>query len=139
MRNLEVTMNYLVPFSSLRHSVRFVSGKGSLKADMTYDGFLDVVRKLLVAVPVDEDWYRAQYPDVAEAIDAGAYASAASHFVDHGYLEGRSPYQMKVDEAYYLATYADVREGIADGTILSAQDHYDRHGHEEGRLPVPPV
>lgn len=132
-------MNYLIPFASLRHSVRFVSEKGNLKADMTYEEFLDIVRKLLAAVPVDEEWYRAQYPDVAAAIDAGAYANATSHFIDHGYIEGRRPYQVKVDEAFYLSTYADVREGIAEGTIASAQEHYDRHGHEEGRLPVPPL
>jgi hypothetical protein len=132
-------MHYLVPFASLKQSVRFVSEKGNLKADMTYDEFLDIVRKLLMAVPVDEAWYREQYPDVATAIDGGAYPSATSHFVDHGYLEGRRPFPVKVDEAFYLATYEDVRDGIAGGTIVSVQDHYDRHGYEEGRLPCPAV
>ena len=132
-------MKYLVPFASLKQSVRFVSEKGNLKADMTYDEFLDVVRKLLMAVPVDEGWYRAQYPDVASAIDDGAYASATSHFVDHGYLEGRRPFPVKIDEAYYLAANQDVRDGIADGTIPSAQEHFDRHGYEEGRSPAPLV
>ncbi len=132
-------MHYLVPFASLKQSVRFVSEKGNLKADMTYDEFLDIVRKLLMAVPVNEAWYREQYPDVATAIDGGAYTSATSHFVDHGYLEGRRPFPVTVDEAFYLATNEDVRDGIASGTIASVQDHYDRHGYEEGRLPGPVV
>lgn len=130
-------MKYLVPFATLKQSVSFVSEKGNLKADMTYDEFLDMVRKLLMAVPVDEAWYREQYPDVAAAIDGGAYPSATAHFVDHGYLEGRRPFPVQVDEAFYLTTYPDLRDGLASGAISSVQDHYDRHGYEEGRLPGP--
>jgi hypothetical protein len=130
-------MKYLVPFASLKQTIRFVSEKGSLKADMTYDEFLDVVRKLLAAIPVDETWYRATYPDVAEAIDAGIYTSATGHFVEHGYLEGRRPFPFEVNEAWYLETYPDVQEGIESGEILSAQDHYNLHGYDEGRMPAP--
>ncbi len=130
-------MKYLVPFATLRQTIRFVSEKGSLKADLTYDEFLDVVRKLLVALPVDEEWYRATYPDVAEAIDAGVYTSATSHFTEHGYLEGRRPFAFEVDTEWYLETYPDVKEGIETGEILSAEDHYNRHGYEEGRMPAP--
>lgn len=130
-------MKYLVPFTALKQSIRFVSEKGSLKADMTYDEFLEVVRKLLVAIPVDEMWYRASYPDVAEAIDAGTYTSATSHFVEHGYLEGRRPFAFEIDEAWYLEKYPDVQEGIATGEIASAEEHYNAHGYDEGRMPSP--
>jgi hypothetical protein len=132
-------MNYLVPFSSLKQSVRFISAKGNLKADLAYDEFIELIRKLLMAIPVDEAWYRTEYPDVAAAIDAGAYTSATSHFVDHGYLEGRRPFQVKVDEAYYIAQNQDVHDGLANGTIASAQEHFDRHGYAEGRAPAPSV
>jgi len=130
-------MKYLVPFASLKQSIRFVSEKGNLKADMTYDEFLEVLRKLLVAIPVDEQWYRASYPDVAEAIDAGVYTSATSHFVEHGYLEGRRPFAFEVNEAWYLDKYPDVQEGITAGVFASAQEHYNTHGYDEGRMPAP--
>ncbi len=130
-------MKYLVPFSILRKSLSFVSSKGTLKADMTYDEFLDVIRRLLTVVEVDEVWYRAVYPDVAQAIDAGVYRSATAHFVEHGYLEGRRPFEFKVDTAWYITKYPDVQEGIDSGELLSAQDHYNRHGYDEGRIPAP--
>lgn len=38
---------------------------------------------------VDEPWYLAQYPDVAEAVRKGALPSARHHFLRHGYAEGR--------------------------------------------------
>ncbi len=130
-------MKYLVPFASLKRSIRFVSDRGNLKADMTYEEFLDVVRKLLMAVPVDEPWYRATYPDVAEAIDDGTYRSAGDHFVEHGYLEGRLPYAFPVDESWYLAAYPDVKQSVDSGEVTSVQDHYRVHGYGEGRMPAP--
>jgi hypothetical protein len=128
--------NYLVPFATLKNAINLVSLKGQLKIDLTYDAFLGIVRKLLEAAPVDEAWYRATYPDVAEAIDAGTYRNGKHHFVANGYLEGRRPFPMAVDEAFYLAEYPDVREGIEDGLFASAQEHFSRHGYEEGRRPT---
>ena len=92
-------MKYLLPFGLLKNSVRVVSVKGQLKIDMNYDEFLDLVRNFLQAVPIDEAWYCRVYPDVADAIKAGAYRSARQHFVDHGYFEGRRPFELEVDEA----------------------------------------
>jgi len=130
-------MTYILPFATLKSKLRLLSVRGQLKLDITYDDFLDVVRQLLEAVPVDEAWYRDHYPDVAEAIDAGTYRSARHHFVTHGYLEGRQPSEILVDEDWYLMTNADVRAGIEDGRFESAQVHFARHGYAEGRRPVP--
>ncbi len=130
------TMTYLVPFSVLKGATRVVSLRGQLKIDMNYDEYLDVLRKLLRAVPVDETWYLETYPDVADAIHAGTYRNAQSHFVEHGYFEGRLPSKLQINEAWYLDTYPDVKTGIAEGTITSAADHFRTHGYEEGRLPV---
>lgn len=127
---------YVVPFAALRRAVPLVSVQGQLKVDLRYEDFLDVVRRLLQGVAVDEAFYRATYPDVAEAIAAGLYRNARAHFVANGYLEGRQPFAMAVDEAWYLATYPDVVEGIEDGAFKSAQDHFTRHGYEEGRRPA---
>jgi hypothetical protein len=128
-------VNYLPPFGALRNSVRLLSSKGQLKVDMTYDEFLALVKKLLPAVPIDEQWYRATYPDVDAAIRAGAYRSARQHFVEHGYFEGRRPFDIEVDEAAYLRRYPDIEESVRQGIVESARDHFIRHGYEEGRIP----
>jgi hypothetical protein len=129
-------MQYLVPFSALKNAVKIVSLKGQLKVDMTYDEFLDVVRSFLRAVPVDEAWYRAAYPDVQEAIEAGTYRDAKQHFIANGYLEGRRPFPLQVDEAWYLGAYPDVKDGIENGVFQSAHEHFAQHGYAEGRRPA---
>ena len=129
-------MEYLVPFSTLKNSLKLVSLKGQLKVDMTYDELLDLVRQFLQAVPVDEEWYRATYADVNEAIEAGTYRDARHHFMANGYLEGRRPFPLQIDEAFYLKAYPDVKGGIEEGLFGSAQDHFTRHGYDEGRRPA---
>ncbi len=128
-------MKYLVPFSTLKNSIKLLSVKGQLKVDMNYDEFLDLVKKFLAAVPIDEEWYRTTYPDVADAIKAGAYRSARQHFVDHGYFEGRRPFDLEIDEAWYMKQYPDIEQSVKSGAVASAKDHFERHGYEEGRLP----
>lgn len=59
-----------------------------------YDDLLDVLRCYVAAVPVDADWYMAQYPGVAAFIARTATATAASHFTQHGYFEGRHPFEL---------------------------------------------
>ena len=128
-------MKYLVPFSALKSSIKLLSMKGQLKVDMNYDEFLDLVKKFLQAVPIDEDWYRTTYPDVAEAIKAGAYRSARQHFVDHGYFEGRRPFDLELDEAFYMKQYPDIAQAVSSGDLDSARDQFVRIGYDEGRLP----
>ena len=96
---------------------------------------MSLVRKLLNAVTVDEDWYRKTYPDVDQAIASGATSSAKEHFTASGYFEGRRPAKIVVDEKFYISKYPDVAEGIEFEEITSAQDHFESHGYEEGRLP----
>jgi len=129
-------MKYLVPFAALKNSVKLLSIKGQLKVDMNYDEFLDLVRKFLQAVPIDEEWYTTTYPDVAEAIKAGAYRSGRQHFVNHGYFEGRRPFPLEVDEEWYLKQYPDIELSVQNGVVESARDHFVRHGYEEGRMPA---
>lgn len=129
-------MQYVPPFASLKNAMRLQSVKGQLKVEMTYDELLDLLKRLLRAVPFDEEWYRTTYPDVDEAIRGGAYHSARQHFVEHGYFEGRRPFALAVDEQWYLTNYPDVGEGVRKGSIHSALDHFERHGYEEGRMPA---
>jgi hypothetical protein len=128
-------MKYLLPFSALKSSIKLLSMKGQLKVDMSYDELLYLVKKFLQAVPIDEDWYRTTYPDVAEAIKAGAYRSARQHFVDHGYFEGRRPFDLELDEAFYMKQYPDIAQAVSSGDLDSARDHFVRIGYDEGRLP----
>lgn len=128
-------MKYLPPFAVLKGSVRLLSVKGQLKVDMTYDELLDLVKLFLRSMPFEEAWYRRTYPDVEEAIRAGAYRTGRQHFVEHGYFEGRRPFPMEVDEGWYLRAYPDVGESVQGGAVASALDHFERHGYEEGRRP----
>jgi hypothetical protein len=128
-------MKYMVPYSQVKGAIRLVSMKGQLKIDMTYDELMLLLRKFLLAVPVDEAWYRATYPDVDEAIRTGAYRNAQQHFINNGYFEGRRPFRPEVDEDWYLTAHPDVRASIDRGELPSAQEHFIRSGYDEGRMP----
>jgi hypothetical protein len=128
-------MDYLAPFSVLKDSIKLLSVKGQLKVDVNYEDFLGILKRVLLAVPVDESWYRETYPDVDEAIKDGVYTDAKQHFIENGYFEGRRPCNVAVDEEWYLATYPDVRSSMENGDCDSGQDHFNRHGYTEGRLP----
>ena len=130
-------MTYVVPFSELKSRIKIVSSKGQLKVDLNYEEFLDIVKQLLQAVDVDEDWYRHTYPDVAEAISSGTHKTARHHFVQNGYTEGRRPCFIEVENDWYLRQYPDVCDRISAGEFSSAQDHFDKHGYDEGRRPGP--
>jgi hypothetical protein len=103
---------------------------------MERDALMAIVRRLLLAVPVDEAWYRRTYPGVDRAIERGGFASAASHYAEFGYAECRWPFEMTVDEAWYRTRYPDVSPLIADGTVANAQAHFWRFGYREGRFPA---
>ncbi len=128
-------MTYVLSFSALKARIPLKSVGGQLKVDMTYDGLKAVIRTLLLAIPIDEDWYRREYPDVALAIDRGECSSAKQHFVDEGYFEGRLAGPVEVDEKWYLSEYDDVARGVASGDFVSARNHFYEHGLSEGRLP----
>ncbi len=71
-----------------------------------------------------------------EAIKAGAYRSGRQHFVEHGYFEGRRPFELEIDEAFYMRQYPDIQEGISKGLLESAREHFVKNGYEEGRIPA---
>ncbi|WP_146287318.1 hypothetical protein [Gemmobacter aquaticus] len=104
---------------------------------MPYEEFENLLRRLLHAIEIDEEWYRRAYPDVDQAIRDGAVKSARDHFLNSGYFEGRLPSEVKVDEAWYLATYPDIAEAVRAGSVPSARQHFLSFGYAEGRLPSP--
>jgi hypothetical protein len=131
-------MQYVTPFDVIKRELNLLAMQGTVRINITYDEFLSIVKRLIEAIDVQEDWYLTTYPDVAEGIGAGVQRAAKEHFVQHGYFEGRLPYQIPVDETWYLRNYPDVAEGIDKGEHLSAQDHFLRAGYAEGRRPFPP-
>ena len=130
-------MRYLAPFDVIKRLVEISTTKGQLSATASYENLIRMIKLLLSAVDVNEDWYLTQYPDVAEAIAQGKVASARQHFIDNGYFEGRLPFMITVDDEWYQKEYLDVAESIGKGAESSAQAHFVRDGYKEGRLPFP--
>ncbi len=130
-------MDYLPPFEAIKAFLNFAAVNGELTVSTTYNQFMNLVRTLLQGIEVDEAWYLAQYPDVADAIRNGIVVSAQEHFLFDGYFEGRMPFPIPVDEAWYLEQNPGVAEYIASGELLSAQQHFNDNGYREGRRPRP--
>ncbi len=73
----------------------------------------------------DPAWYRAVYPDVAQA-----GSDPLRHYVEYGWREGRLP-NPYFDSAWYLANNPDVVAAAMNPLL-----HYLRHGDLEGRRPM---
>ena len=91
---------------------------------------------LLTNVHVDESWYFAQVPGLRSDIAQGKFKSAAEHYYQHGYLEGRLPEKPIVDEKLYLKENEDVAEAVKTGKFKSGYEHFVADGYREGRRPV---
>lgn len=130
-------MKYLPPFELIKRSLDIRPVDGSLRINLSYDEFVNILRMMLQAIEVDEVWYKATYPDIGQAIDDGQVPSARHHFLNDGWLEGRLPYAMNVEEDWYLRQYPDVADFLRRGLLTSAQGHFDEDGYKEGRLPYP--
>jgi hypothetical protein len=124
------------PFPDLSAETRVRPDRRGLRALVSKASLIDVVQRLVAAVPVDEAWYRATYPGVAAAIDRGNFASASAHYAEYGYAEARWPFFMQVEEDFYCARYPDVPQLIAQGQVASAQEHFWSFGYREGRFPA---
>jgi hypothetical protein len=128
-------VKYLPPFEVLRSYVTISHVKGELMVTCSYENMVELLRRVIIGVEVDEAWYLERYPDIAEAIQQGSVKSARVHFVNDGYFEGRLPFPVRVDEAYYLAENAGVAEYVRKGMLESGQQHFEENGYAEGRLP----
>ncbi|MDU0343594.1 rhamnan synthesis F family protein [Bosea rubneri] len=84
----------------------------------------DAIRS--IAPLVDEAWYLASYPDLAD-LDGGV----AAHYYRHGAAEGRDPNPYFVTQ-WYLANRPDVEQSGVNPLL-----HYIRHGSQEGARPCP--
>jgi hypothetical protein len=125
-----------VPFAEIRAKTPVRPMRDGLHVRLSWDELMGIVELLLRSVPVDEAWYRRTYAGVDADIEAGRVASAASHFVKHGYAQGNWPFAMVVEESWYLGRYRDVSKAVAAGQVASGQDHFWRAGYGEGRFPT---
>jgi hypothetical protein len=88
-------------------------------------------------IDIDEAWYLARYPDVAQAIEDKIVDSARQHYCQSGYFEHRMPYYIGVESDWYLTQYKDVKEAIDNKVFAASQDHFELIGFREGRHPYP--
>jgi hypothetical protein len=132
---MEAPMKYLPPFEVLKALLTISNVKGELMVSCSYENMVQMVRKMISGIDVDEQWYLERYPDIADAIQQGLVKSAQLHFVNDGYFEGRMPFPIHVDERYYLSQNAGVADYVRKGMLESGQQHFDENGYQEGRLP----
>lgn len=83
----------------------------------------------------DSERYLANNKDVVDAISRGSFDSAWSHFLQHGYFEGRPGAEPVVDEKWYTDFYSDIESAIRGSTMTSARQHFLESGELEFRFP----
>jgi hypothetical protein len=99
--------------------------------------FRTLLQVALASVTVDEKWYLQQYPDVAAGVTGGTSVSAAEHYRNCGYLEGRLPCEPVVDEPWYLSTNGDVMTSVREGRYKNGKEHFIKAGYAGGRQAQP--
>jgi hypothetical protein len=85
-------MSYVPPYSLLIRWLNEQAESSNGRLLILYDELLDVLRAYIAGVPIDETWYLASYPGVARFIARSATTTSRSHFINHGYFEGRRPH-----------------------------------------------
>jgi hypothetical protein len=130
-------VKYIPPFDVIRRSVEISTVRGELRVNVSYEQFLQIIKKIISGIEVDEEWYLRTYEDIAKAVRDGAVSSARQHFIEDGYFEGRLPFPIKVDEKWYLQQNPDVADSVRRGAVASGQTHFEEDGYREGRKPFP--
>lgn len=102
--------------------VDFDSGYGLIQAD----------RAVGVLRLFDANYYLTQYPDVAQAVNRGAFRSGLDHFLQFGQFEGRNP-SARFNNSNYLAQNPDVADAVNRGALRSGFQHFILYGQIEGR------
>ena len=128
---------YFPHIDLILHSLRINRDRLSSKSKIAIDARLLrlMLQTIAANLPFSEEFYMEQYPDLAEAYAAGKIPNLHQHFLDSGYLEGRTGCPPAVDEEYYLNAYKDVGKAVAAGDVVNGAEHYMRAGAAEGRVP----
>jgi GT2 family glycosyltransferase len=81
----------------------------------------------------DEAFYLTRYPDIAELVRSGAYASGFDHYCQHGH-RAAAPHWL-FDDTAYGRLYEDMSlENLGQHGLYGRYDHYLKSGQHEGRL-----
>jgi hypothetical protein len=109
-------------------------------ANPTVTMSIDLFRQLLITAvkakgEFDEAFYLAANPDLRTAIQKKVVGSAAEHYYNTGYFEGKIPKRFVVDESYYLDQNPDVAKAISQRKVKNCQLHFETNGFREGRAP----
>jgi Bacterial pre-peptidase C-terminal domain len=83
---------------------------------------------------IDQSYYLANNPDVAQAVARGLLPSALDHFQRFGQFEGRNPSAF-FDTSFYLNRYSDVAAAVNAGRLTAVQ-HFLVFGQTERRDPT---
>lgn len=128
---------YMPPGKLLNRIIeRQTTPSGMPTVTMSAEAFNKLLTAALSA-GFSETAYLEQHQDVKRKVDDKSVASGLTHFVTHGFFEGRSGFEIEVDTAWYLKTYPDVAQAIKDKQVSDARDHFMLFGYAEGRNPGP--
>lgn len=94
-----------------------------------------LINALKVRGEFDESFYLAANPDLRTAIQKKVVGSAADHYYNTGYFEGKMPKRFVVDESFYLDRNPDVAKAISQRKVKNCQLHFETNGFREGRAP----
>lgn len=90
-----------------------------------------------VFIGYSEQYYLSNNPDVAAAVIADDFDNGWHHYINYGYIEGRS---FAIPEGYgdfseefYLLNNPDVAAAVEAGIFINGWEHYSCCGQSEGR------
>jgi hypothetical protein len=92
-------MQYVPPLRVLAGDSEVEQSETQIKLPL--EAFYALLRAAFSGAAFDAAWYTATYPDVAAAISQGIVPDAITHFVRHGYREGRLPRSFDVNPRWY--------------------------------------
>jgi hypothetical protein len=127
-----------IAFDRLKPLLRLVPTRGGLTARMFREEFLELIKQLLRAAPVDTTWYSAYYPIPEMGFTESNIGTIATHFAETGYFNGWLPSDIEVDAEWYQRRYEHVQRALEAGHAADAKDHFLKMGYREGCRPIPP-
>lgn len=132
---LKRSAEQLPPSFTLLASILALQGwdQGHTELIVTREGMVQLIQKFLDDVEVDESWYLETYPDVSEAVAAGACLDALTHYRTFGYFEGRLPSLHGFNPLQYLDKNPDLKQPLGGKGPNALQDHFIQYGYREGR------
>jgi hypothetical protein len=82
----------------------------------------------------DEFWYRHEYRDVEQLVEAGEYRSGWEHYLQEGARRGYNPV-FWFDERWYKKQHGDVAAGVGNSELACGFQHYLLYGIHQDLSP----